>query len=165
MMDRATTRAKSQHLFTHPRTDGAEGLAHRARIHGRAPRSQGARGRICSNLLDGPLSAEIEMRTKGQGFVGNGHDSRRCCPSSKRDNGILAMDFDLFAVAQEEPAGCRRAAAQRSYGPFLSRQARTRDCAHARRAAGCAEPSDRRAAISMRTAARSRRLIWNTPSR
>jgi predicted Zn-dependent protease len=52
-------------------------------------------------LMDGPLRAEITAKSKDQKFVGNGREFTPMLAMSKRDNGILAMDFDLFAVAQK----------------------------------------------------------------
>ncbi len=54
-----------------------------------------------STLLDGPLRAEISGKAKAAAFVGNGQDFVPMLSMSKRDNGILAMDFDLFAMAQK----------------------------------------------------------------
>jgi predicted Zn-dependent protease len=52
-------------------------------------------------LLDGPLRAEITGKSKDGTFVGNGRDFMPMLAMSKRDNGILAMDFDLFTVARK----------------------------------------------------------------
>jgi predicted Zn-dependent protease len=52
-------------------------------------------------LMDGPLRAEITAKAKEDKFAGNGHDFVPMLAMSKRDNGILAMDFDLFSVAQK----------------------------------------------------------------
>ena len=46
------------------------------------------------------LKADIELRSKGQGFNPNSPDFTPMVASVRRDNGILAMDFDLFAVAR-----------------------------------------------------------------
>jgi predicted Zn-dependent protease len=52
-------------------------------------------------MMDGPLRAEISGRAKDQKFVGNGREFTPMLAMSKRDNGILAMDFDLFTVAKK----------------------------------------------------------------
>jgi predicted Zn-dependent protease len=52
-------------------------------------------------LTDGPLRAEITAKAKDTKFIGNGRDFVPMLAMSKRDNGILAMDFDLFTVAQK----------------------------------------------------------------
>jgi len=52
-------------------------------------------------LLDGTLRAEITGKSKDGSFVGNGRDFLPMLAMSKRDNGILAMDFDLFTVAKK----------------------------------------------------------------
>jgi hypothetical protein len=46
------------------------------------------------------LKADIELKTKGKGFNPNSPDFTPTIASVRRDNGILAMDFDLFAVAK-----------------------------------------------------------------
>jgi predicted Zn-dependent protease len=53
------------------------------------------------SLLDGPLRAEITGKAKDGKFVGNGRDFMPMLAMGKRDNGILAMDFDMFSVAQK----------------------------------------------------------------
>lgn len=53
------------------------------------------------SLTDGPLRAEITAKAKDDKFAGNGHDFVPMLAMSKRDNGILAMDFDLFSVARK----------------------------------------------------------------
>ncbi len=52
-------------------------------------------------LMDGPLRAEISGRAKDEKFTGNGREFTPMLAMSKRDNGILAMDFDLFTVAKK----------------------------------------------------------------
>ncbi len=52
-------------------------------------------------LLDGPLRAEISAKSKAQAFAGSGQDFAPMLSMCKRDNGILAMDFDLFAMARK----------------------------------------------------------------
>jgi predicted Zn-dependent protease len=66
------------------------------------------------NLLDGPLRAEISAKAKDGKFAGNGRDFLPLLAMSKRDNGILAMDFDLFAVARKN---LQDAVAQRPNDP------------------------------------------------
>jgi predicted Zn-dependent protease len=65
---------------------------------GSAPRVKGRDAHLQS-LLNGMLKADIELRSKGQGFNPNSPDFTPMVASVRRDNGILAMDFDLFAVA------------------------------------------------------------------
>jgi predicted Zn-dependent protease len=66
---------------------------------GSAPRLKQRQARL-QQLLDGELHAEIEMRTKGKGFKSNGPDFSPMVSAVQRDNGILAMDYDLFVVAK-----------------------------------------------------------------
>lgn len=66
---------------------------------GSAPRLKQRQARL-EQLLNGELHAEIEMRTKGTGFKSNGPDFAPMTAAIERDNGILAMDYDLFAVAK-----------------------------------------------------------------
>jgi predicted Zn-dependent protease len=66
---------------------------------GSAPRIKGRESHL-QTLLNGMLKADIELRTKGQGFNPNSPDFTPMVASVRRDNGILAMDFDLFAVAK-----------------------------------------------------------------
>jgi len=66
---------------------------------GSAPRVKGRESHL-NALLNGMLKAEIELRTKGKGFNPNSPDYSPMVASVRRDNGILAMDFDLFAVAK-----------------------------------------------------------------
>ncbi len=66
---------------------------------GSAPRIKGREAHL-QTLLNGMLKADIELRSKGQGFNPNSPDFTPMVASVRRDNGILAMDFDLFAVAR-----------------------------------------------------------------
>jgi predicted Zn-dependent protease len=66
---------------------------------GSAPRLKQRQARL-EQLLNGELHAEIEMKTRGSGFKSNGPEFAPMVASIQRDNGILAMDFDLFAVAK-----------------------------------------------------------------
>jgi len=68
-------------------------------------------------LLGGELKAEIELRTKGKGFSPNSPDFGPTISSVKRDNGILAMDYDLFAVAKRNLQG---AVTERPDDPYAS---------------------------------------------
>ena len=51
-------------------------------------------------LLDGPLRAEISAKAKDNKFLNSSPEFLPVTAASKRDNGILAMDFDLFAFAK-----------------------------------------------------------------
>lgn len=53
------------------------------------------------NLLDGPMRAEISGKAKDGKFVGNGAEFIPASSATRRDNGALAMDFDLFAFARK----------------------------------------------------------------
>jgi len=88
-----------EHLFTTLNqvvtADSRMGLG----FMGSAPRVKGRDAHL-QTLLNGMLKADIELRTKGQGFNPNSPDFTPMVASVRRDNGILAMDFDLFAVAK-----------------------------------------------------------------
>jgi predicted Zn-dependent protease len=71
---------------------------------GSAPRIKERQAHLDA-LLGGELKAEIELRTKGKGFNSNTPDFGPMISSVKRDNGILAMDYDLFAVAKRNLQG------------------------------------------------------------
>jgi predicted Zn-dependent protease len=53
------------------------------------------------NLLDGDVHDAIQNRIKGPGFVPDGADFPGVLSSIRRDNGALAMQYDLFAVARQ----------------------------------------------------------------
>jgi hypothetical protein len=57
-------------------------------------------------LLDGPLRAEISAKAKDNKFVANSPEFLPVTAASRRDNGILAMDFDLFAFAKRNLQEC-----------------------------------------------------------
>jgi predicted Zn-dependent protease len=66
---------------------------------GSAPRIKERQARL-QTLINGPLHAEIDSRVKGKGFNPSGADFVPTVSSVRRDNGILAMDYDLFVVAK-----------------------------------------------------------------
>jgi predicted Zn-dependent protease len=104
MLDQGYDPREVLHLFTTLNqvvtTDSRMGLG----FMGSAPRVKGREARL-KTLLDGELKAEIEMRAKGKGFNSNGPDFAPSVSAVKRDNGILAMDFDLFAIAKRNLQG------------------------------------------------------------
>ncbi len=53
------------------------------------------------NLLDGDVHDGIQTRLKGPGFAPDGPDFSGVLSTIKRDNGALAMQYDLFAVAKQ----------------------------------------------------------------
>ena len=71
---------------------------------GSAPRIKERQAHL-DTLFGGDLKAEIELRVKGSGFNSNSPDFGPMISSVKRDNGILAMDYDLFAVAKRNLQG------------------------------------------------------------
>jgi predicted Zn-dependent protease len=52
-------------------------------------------------LLDGAMKAEIQRRASAQGFLPNNPEFTSMFASLKRDNGILAMQYDLLAEAEK----------------------------------------------------------------
>ncbi len=99
MLDQGYDPRQVSHLFATLNqvvtTDSRMGLG----FMGSAPRVKERQARL-DTLLNGPLKAEIEMRSKGKGFNPNDPNFVPTVASVRRDNGILAMDFDLFAVAK-----------------------------------------------------------------
>jgi len=53
------------------------------------------------NLLEGDVHDGIQKRLKGPGFLADGLDFAGVLSSIRRDNGALAMQYDLFAVAKK----------------------------------------------------------------
>jgi predicted Zn-dependent protease len=104
MLDQGYDPREVSHLFTALNqvvtVDSRMGLG----FMGSAPRVKERSARL-QTLLNGDLKAEIEMRTKGKGFNSNGPDFASTVAAVKRDNGILSMDFDLFAVAKRNLQG------------------------------------------------------------
>jgi hypothetical protein len=104
MLDQGYDPREVSHLFTTLNqvvtVDSRMGLG----FMGSAPRVKERSARL-QTLLNGNLKAEIEMRTKGKGFNSNSPDFASMASAVKRDNGILAMDFDLFAVAMRNLQG------------------------------------------------------------
>ncbi len=104
MLDQGYDPREVSHLFTTLNqvvtVDSRMGLG----FMGSAPRVKERSARL-QTLLNGNLKAEIEMRTKGKGFNSNSPDFAPTVAAVKRDNGILAMDFDLFAVAKRNLQG------------------------------------------------------------
>jgi len=83
---------------------------------GSAPRIKERQAHLDS-LFGGDLKAEIELRVKGKGFNPNSPDFGPMISSVKRDNGILAMDYDLFAVAKRNLQG---AVSERPDDPYAN---------------------------------------------
>jgi predicted Zn-dependent protease len=71
---------------------------------GSTPRVKGRQAHVDA-LLSGQLKAEIELRSKGKSFNSNSPDFAPMISSVMRDNGILSMDYDLFAVAKRNLQG------------------------------------------------------------
>ena len=73
-------------------------------------------------LLNGPMHEQLAKLTKGGGLVGSGAEFPILLAGAKRDNGILAMEYDLFAMARQN---LEDALEQRSNDPsvhfYLSR--------------------------------------------
>ncbi len=84
---------------------------------GSAPRIKERQAHLDS-LFNGNLKAEIELRTKGKGFNANSPDFGPMISSVKRDNGILSMDYDLFAVAKRNLQGAAQDRPDDPYAQF-----------------------------------------------
>jgi hypothetical protein len=82
------------------------------------------------NLLSDTLKANIDAKLKAGGLVGSTPDFPVLMAALKRDNGILALDYDLFAIARdnlEEAVNLRSndARAQSYLGKTIALTART----------------------------------------
>ncbi len=60
-----------------------------------------ARSARIEELLTGSLKADIDARLKAGGLVGSSGQFNLIMASLKRDNGIVAIDYDLFAMARD----------------------------------------------------------------
>lgn len=65
-------------------------------------------------LLAGPMKAKLDALLKGGGLMGGGPEFAVLMSALKRDNGILALNYDLFAMAKDN---LEEAAALRSSDP------------------------------------------------
>ncbi|MFZ0336498.1 MAG: M48 family metalloprotease [Terracidiphilus sp.] len=99
MLEQGYDPRQIEHLFTTLNqvvtADSRMGLG----FMGSAPRVKGREAHL-NALLNGQLKAEVELRAKGKGFNPDDPDFTPMVASVRRDNGILAMDYDLFAVAK-----------------------------------------------------------------
>ena len=60
-----------------------------------------ARNAKIQELLSGPLKPAIEAKLKGAGLTGSSGEFNLIMATLKRDNGIIAIDYDLFAMARD----------------------------------------------------------------
>lgn len=84
------------------------------------------------SLLSDTLKANIDAKLKAGGLVGSSPDFPVLMATLKRDNGILALDYDLFAIARdnlEEAVNLRSndARARSFLGKTIALTARTED--------------------------------------
>lgn len=84
------------------------------------------------SLLSGTYKSDIDAKLKAKGLVGSSADFPLLMSGLKRDNGIIALDYDLFAMARdnlEEAVNLRSsdASAQFYLGRVISITARTDD--------------------------------------
>jgi Zn-dependent protease with chaperone function len=82
------------------------------------------------NLLSGTYKAQLDARLKAAGLIGSTPEFPLLMAALRRDNGIIALDYDLFAMARdnlEEAVGLRSndARAQLYLGKVISATART----------------------------------------
>ena len=66
----------------------------------RAPRMKARNAKI-QELLSGTLKPSIEAKLKGAGLKGSSGEFNVIMATLKRDNGIIAIDYDLFAMARD----------------------------------------------------------------
>ncbi len=60
-----------------------------------------ARNAKIQELLSGPLKPTIEAKLKAAGLTGSSGEFNLIMATLKRDNGIIAIDYDLFAMARD----------------------------------------------------------------
>ncbi len=60
-----------------------------------------ARNAKIQELLSGPMKPAIEAKLKGAGLTGSSGQFNLIMATLKRDNGIIAIDYDLFAMARD----------------------------------------------------------------
>jgi hypothetical protein len=60
-----------------------------------------ARSARIQELLSGSLKADIDAKLKAGGLLGSSGEFNLIMASLKRDNGIVAIDYDLFAMARD----------------------------------------------------------------
>jgi tetratricopeptide (TPR) repeat protein len=65
-----------------------------------APRMKARNAKI-QELLSGTLKSSIESKLKGAGLKGSSGEFNLIMATLKRDNGIIAIDYDLFAMARD----------------------------------------------------------------
>ena len=87
-----------------------------------SPRRVRERSARIQQLLNGPMRDDLNKLVQGQGAVGSSSEFAIVLSAAKRDNGILAMEYDLLAMAR---ANLEDALVQRSNDPsvhyYLSR--------------------------------------------
>jgi len=66
----------------------------------KAPRMKARNAKI-AELLTGPLKPSIEAKLKAAGLTGSSGQFNLIMATLKRDNGIIAIDYDLFAMARD----------------------------------------------------------------
>jgi hypothetical protein len=60
-----------------------------------------ARNAKIQELLSGPLKPTVEAKLKAAGLTGSSGQFNLIMATLKRDNGIIAIDYDLFAMARD----------------------------------------------------------------
>jgi len=117
MLDQGYDPRQAMHLFSSLNqivtADSRMGLG----FMGSAPRIKG-RQSFLQTQINGPLHAEIDSRLKGNGFNPNSPEFAPNVSSVRRDNGILAMDYDLFAVAKHNLDGAVKERPDDPYAHF-----------------------------------------------
>jgi hypothetical protein len=81
-----------------------------------SPRRVRERSTHIQQLLNGALRADVAKLVQSNGILGSSAEFPVLLSAAKRDNGILAMEFDLFAMARQN---LEDAAAQRSNDPSV----------------------------------------------
>ena len=81
-----------------------------------SPRRVRERSAHIQQLLNGALRADITKLVQSNGLLGSSAEFPVLLSAARRDNGILAMEYDLFAMARQN---LEDAAAQRSNDPSV----------------------------------------------
>ncbi len=81
-----------------------------------SPRRVKERSAHIQQLLNGALRADVEKLVQSNGLLGSSAEFPVLLSAARRDNGILAMEYDLFAMARQN---LEDAVAQRSNDPSV----------------------------------------------
>ena len=90
-----------------------------------------ARTAHIQTVLSGDFKTAWEAKLKAGGLTGSSGEFSLIMSALKRDNGIIAIDYDLFAMARDNLEEAVEPAVERSAGAALPGQGDLADGAHA----------------------------------